>query len=71
MSKIPCGCHEVNISFLIGIYFSVPLLTFFDNSVICHNLTPPLSGYSPVICNKDIQHVTATMLIIATKENMF
>lgn len=55
----------------IGIYFSIPLLTFFDNSVICHNLMPPLSGYFSVICNKDIQHLTATMLIIATKENIF
>lgn len=62
MGKIPFGSHEVNIlSCRIGIYFSVPLSTFSDNSVISHNSMPPLSRYFPIICNKDSQHLTASI----------
>lgn len=78
MSKIPFECHEVNnLSFLIGIYFSLPQSAFSDNSGIFHNFMLPLSRYFPVICNKDSQHLTATIpykkeiLFIATKENVF
>lgn len=78
MSKIPFGCHKVNIlSFLIDINFSGPLSTFSNNSVISHNFMPPLSRYFPVIYNKNSQHLTVIipykreMLLIVTKENIF